>query len=632
MQGSCIPIGLHLYKLKYCNAMNSISNPALEKYAELMIEKIKEVSESDWRTPWFSPQFKGLPQNFTGREYNCLNRTMLYFLCDYKNYQTPVFLTFNQAQKENIQIKYQSTSFPISYYDLNIKNISTGERVTKEFYHHLPQAEQTKYKVIPFLKYFNVFNLDQTNFAEKYPDRWETLKKQFSINGIINDGYRNELIDKTIENQTWICPIELKEQNQAFYLPATDSITLPTMHQFTDGKEFYYTALHEMAHSTGHPERLARKLGYSGTLQYAHEELIAELSAAVAGRDLGFAVLPRKENAQYLKSWLTAITDDPKYLFGILQDVNKSVTMIEEGIGLTKDLEEAKITPKETSIPVMTEDEYLASKGYRDSFYSEPAMHKGIQKTFKQQEILLNFNIAKSQKYAIERNAIKAEYQKLLDKGEIRQPTRVERIIKAANGHPDLDSTQAARRIAFIERISWQPGRNNLPAICQYYYDAQQQLHARFYQEGNIYDRLVWGNGENYILCTGSRSEGNYIEHILPPEEILQIKKLNQVEIQSSNCKTLLGDVSGSSGNEKQIGNFRIMDKSTGKTEALNIGSIALNKQSPETIKELLSGKQVKMTTKSGTSQMVGLSKTPGGWGLQIEKQVFNVSDLSSEV
>lgn len=160
------------------------------------------------------------------------------------------------------------------------------------------------------MRYFNVFNLDQTNFAEKYPEKWEIIKKRFCFTEPVNDGYRNQLIDQTIEKQTWVCPIELKEQNHAFYSPGTDSITLPTIKQFSNGKEFYYTALHEMAHSTGHPERLARKFGYQGTFLYAHEELIAELSSAVTGRDLGLAVLPRKENAQYLKGWLSEITND----------------------------------------------------------------------------------------------------------------------------------------------------------------------------------------------------------------------------------------------------------------------------------------------------------------------------------
>ena len=614
--------------------MSNQATPSLEKYANLMIEKMKEVEASDWRKPWFSQQFRGLPQNLSGRKYNNLNKAMLYFLCEKYNYQTPVFLTFAQAQKENVLIIKGQSSFPVSYYELNIKNLITGERVTKEFYNSLNKIEQKKYKVIPFLRYFNVFNLDQTNFAEKYPEKWEIIKKQFCFTEPVNDGYRNQLIDQTIEKQTWVCPIELKEQNHAFYSPGTDSITLPTIKQFSNGKEFYYTALHEMAHSTGHPKRLARKFGYQGTFLYAHEELIAELSSAVTGRDLGLAVLPRKENAQYLKGWLSEITNDSKYILNILQDVNKAVTMIEEGIGLNAEqsnTQEAINSPT----PVMTEDEYLASKGYRDSFYSEPVLHKGIQKTAHHQERLSSINIEKNKTYLTERSAIKEEYQNLLDRGEIRQPTRIERIIKAANGHSDLESTQAARRIALAEGISWQPERSDLPVICQYYYDTRQQLHARFFQEGHIYDHLVWHDKEKYILCTGSRATGNYTEHILPPEEILQINKLNgnmnQVELQSSGCKSLIGDVSHSS-DQGQISSYRILDKSTGKMEPLNIDNIDLRMQPPEALKKLLSGQQAEMTTKSGITQMMGLSKSPAGWTLQVGKQSFNVVDNSIEI
>ena len=48
--------------------MSNQAIPSLEKYANLMIEKMKEVEASDWRKPWFSQQFRGLPQNLSGRK------------------------------------------------------------------------------------------------------------------------------------------------------------------------------------------------------------------------------------------------------------------------------------------------------------------------------------------------------------------------------------------------------------------------------------------------------------------------------------------------------------------------------------------------------------------------------------
>lgn len=81
-----------------------------------------------------------------------------------------------------------------------------------------------------------------------------------------------------------------------------------------------------------------------------------------------------------------------------------------------------------------------------------------------------------------------------------------------------------------------------------------------------------------------------------------------------------------------QITDFQIKDKSTGKTEPLNIGSINLEKQSPETIKKLLSGHKVEMTNKSGANSLVSLNKTVTGWGLSIAKQIANSTDSSTEI
>ena len=45
------------------------------------------------------------------------------------------------------------------------------------------------------------------------------------------------------------------------------------------------------------------------------------------------------------------------------------------------------------------------------------------------------------------------EYEELVASGRVRPPTAKEEIIAKANGHPDCDSVQAARRIA--ERRGW---------------------------------------------------------------------------------------------------------------------------------------------------------------------------------
>lgn len=136
-----------------------------------------------------------------------------------------------------------------------------------------------------------------------------------------------------IKEQKWLCPIELKVQDRAYYSPSKDRIVLPTPGQFKDMESFQMTALHEIAHSTGHSSRLDRGLHHPfGTCGYAREEIIAEFTAAVTGRDLGIAVTPRKENAQYLKSWLSNLKEDPGYVMSVLREAGKASAMIEESV------------------------------------------------------------------------------------------------------------------------------------------------------------------------------------------------------------------------------------------------------------------------------------------------------------
>ena len=110
---------------------------------------------------------------------------------------------------------------------------------------------------------------------------------------------------------------------------------------------------------------------------------------------------------------------------------------------------------------------------------------------------------------------------------------------------------------------------------------------------------------------------------------------IENIEIQTCGAKTMIGDFTISQKNNKpmaEINNYRILDKSTGKIESLNIDNIDLSKQPPEALKKLLTGQQAEMTAKSGITQMMGLSKSPAGWTLQVGKQTFNTIDSSVEL
>lgn len=184
--------------------------------------------------------------------------------------------------------------------------------------------------------------------SEVNKEKYDAVVSQFRKTDVptITDGmYVNKAIDRMMEKQEWVCKIQYdKEEKGAYYSPAKDIVVLPTKAQFRihpddpeecfkDGQEYYGTALHEMAHSTGHPSRLDRlKPAAFGSPEYAKEELVAELTSAMVGNTLGFDRRISDNNVAYLQNWTSALRKEPKFIVTVMADVNKASRIIIENI------------------------------------------------------------------------------------------------------------------------------------------------------------------------------------------------------------------------------------------------------------------------------------------------------------
>lgn len=103
---------------------------------------------------------------------------------------------------------------------------------------------------------------------------------------------------------------------RACYVPSKDEIHLPPPGSFRDAEAYYGTALHEMVHWSGHPNRCARDLrNRFGSEAYATEELVAELGAAFLCAELGISPEPRHDHAQYIENWLKVLRNDKRAIF-----------------------------------------------------------------------------------------------------------------------------------------------------------------------------------------------------------------------------------------------------------------------------------------------------------------------------
>lgn len=292
-------------------------------FTELMTQKIQNLA-TDWQQPWVTAT-QGRPRNLSGRNYHGGNILTLLILTEEKGYKAPVFLSFKQAKEADLNICKGEKGFPVFFwYRYAVPTEPNLKGMPYEKYLTLSAEDQKRFKILFPLRYYTVFNIDQTDMQKKNPQRYEQLTTETRTND-----YSCEVIDRMIDEEKWYCPIELKKGNQASYYPNLDRIVCPLKTQFPQGRQFYATLLHEIAHSTGHAGRLNRnQTGGFGSPNYAREELIAELTAALCGVIFGFATVLQEENAAYLKSWLEALAQEPKYLFNILTDVNKAATLI----------------------------------------------------------------------------------------------------------------------------------------------------------------------------------------------------------------------------------------------------------------------------------------------------------------
>jgi antirestriction protein ArdC len=101
--------------------------------------------------------------------------------------------------------------------------------------------------------------------------------------------------------------------DRAFYSPGRDVIVLPHPGSYREAGAYYATALHELAHATGHSSRLGREMGRKGTKEYAREELVAELGAAFLCAELG--IPGQLQHAEYLSHWVKLLEDSERAIF-----------------------------------------------------------------------------------------------------------------------------------------------------------------------------------------------------------------------------------------------------------------------------------------------------------------------------
>jgi antirestriction protein ArdC len=196
--------------------------------------------------------------------------------------------------------------------------------------------EKMDEKTFAFLKVSYVYNLAQVDLKNStYSPAIET-----PINKVID----NQEIENFIKS---IDGLKLSHtlDGECYYHKIVDTIVMSDKKTFKDtpdnnaSNNYYSVLFHELIHWSGAKERLNRfeknqkRFKDNAQLEYAHEELIAEIGAVLLSQRFNIQKTINNNNLSYLKSWISALQNDNKFLISALsQSYRASEFLLNKGV------------------------------------------------------------------------------------------------------------------------------------------------------------------------------------------------------------------------------------------------------------------------------------------------------------
>ena len=207
-----------------------------------------------WVQSW-QPGERAQPYKLkTGKSYRGGNATWLASVSQMRGCQDQRWGTYRQIREPGGQVRRGQKGASIIYWQWEARRLardSNGKPL-------LDDKSEPVYRVTPLERprsyMYAVFNAEQATGLPPRPLRvpghlWE----------------QNERVEWLIKN----CGAEVEQTNQdrVFYDLGRDLIVMPHRQQFPNPAGYYQSALHELGHWTGHPDRMNRESLVEGIRQ-----------------------------------------------------------------------------------------------------------------------------------------------------------------------------------------------------------------------------------------------------------------------------------------------------------------------------------------------------------------------------
>lgn len=282
-----------------------------ESIIEALLQSIDDGT-GEWKRPWTlmgsQPMMNGISQT----PYHGINALVLALSAAKHGYTENRWLTFNQCSERNWKIRRGSTGHRVVY----AKKIDVAD----------PDHPDKESKQVFMLKSYIVFNVDQ---LENGPPAQQPVKKE--------SWELAAAVDKVVADSK----VQIRHGgDHCAYLPNEDVIVMPHKGAFPDMESYASCLLHEIAHSTMHPDKLNRTEAYKGKFgseDYAREELVAELSQLFISQAIGLDTASADahsrfaNHASYVGSWLKLLHANKREIFRAAAQAQKVADFVVSG-------------------------------------------------------------------------------------------------------------------------------------------------------------------------------------------------------------------------------------------------------------------------------------------------------------
>lgn len=302
------------------------------------------------RLPWHKPWGTDIPSlgrhenAINGKAYHGVNALYLWLVSMDKGYADNRWCTFKQASENGWRIRKGEKAAPVEYW--YVFDRKDNKAITFTEMTSITKADpERSADMLLRTKTCNVFNGMQ---MEGIPQ----LEKRQKIS--VENTEMTVFFQKYLTN----AGIGLKERSYAAYVPHEDVLFMPPGEDFDTDIDYFITAMHECAHSTGHNSRLKRPLINDRlSAAYAQEELRAEIASTFILSDCGIE-LPKSisdNNKAYIQSWIKDLEEKPNILFSAIKDAEIISDYVTEKGELAAILKEREMMPKEADKPRMAD-------------------------------------------------------------------------------------------------------------------------------------------------------------------------------------------------------------------------------------------------------------------------------------